>query len=336
MKSLRTPNVHSLRPKTCVIFPGALGDFICFLPALQALAETAAVDLFARREFAAISPRGVTVASIERPEITRLFTPESTGNGAVQAFFQCYHTVYSWLGSGDENFVLQLRGVTGGCAQIFPFRSLSARSHQRDYYLECLKLKGHALREPLIALRTEAIRWAERFWALHSSQPRPVLAIAPGSGAREKNWPAESFRRVINWWKQANGGTVLLLVGPVEQERGGSEALQSGCVVAKNLDLSQVAALLAGSDAYLGNDSGISHLAAALGVPTMALFGPSDARQWRPRGKKVFLLRRGIDCSPCQELAMKACPHRACLTELPPEEVIASLAKLPELVTLTR
>jgi ADP-heptose:LPS heptosyltransferase len=123
------------------------------------------------------------------------------------------------------------------------------------------------------------------------------------------------------------GGVVVLLLGPVEEERGGVHELRQHCLVAGGLSLSQAAALLAASDVYLGNDSGITHLAAALGVPTVALFGPSDPRQWAPRGRQVAIVRRAIECSPCSNLTMTSCPHRACLTDLYPEKVIAIIAQ---------
>jgi ADP-heptose:LPS heptosyltransferase len=322
--------------RICVIFPGALGDFICFLPALHALARTATVDVFARSEFADIAPQGVAVASLERPEISKLFASESVDDVQAHRFFRAYDAVYSWFASGEEKFVLRLQAMADGRARVLPFRPPAAEGHQADYYLSALgPLDGLSAR-PLVALRAEGICWADSFSARHSLQGRPLLALAPGSGAREKNWPAEFFLAVTRWWKQAVGGTVVLLIGPVEQERGGTDELQSSCVVAGNLNLSRLAALLARSDIYLGNDSGVSHLAAALGVRTVVLFGPSDAHQWAPRGEKVILFRRGIDCSPCRELAMKNCPHRACLTELHPDDVIAMLANLPEVVTLTR
>jgi len=90
------------------------------------------------------------------------------------------------------------------------------------------------------------------------------------------------------------------------------------------------------SAVYLGNDSGITHLAAAVGVPTVALFGPSDPRQWAPRGRRVTVISRQVDCSPCSNSTMKSCPHRACLSELSAEEVIGVMGKLPELTSLTR
>jgi heptosyltransferase-2 len=80
----------------------------------------------------------------------------------------------------------------------------------------------------------------------------------------------------------------------------------------------------------------MSHLAAALGVRTVALFGPTNARQWAPRGEKVTVVRRDIACSPCLEPTMKSCHHRACLRELHSSEIIDVLAALPEMVTLTR
>jgi ADP-heptose:LPS heptosyltransferase len=334
-KRLNASKVNSIR-RTCVIFPGALGDFICFLPALQALAHTVAVDLFARSEFAEIAPKGVIVGAIDRPEITRLFRPESIADNELQKFFDNYDAVYSWFASRDENFVLRLLALTDGGARVFPFRAVSNQAHQTDHYLGCLNAPAGTPREPVIQLRAEAVAWADSFWSQHALRRRPVMVIAPGSGAREKNWPSEFFLAVIHWWKEAIDGMVLLLSGPVEQDRGGIEPLQSSCIVAGDLNLSRVAALLARSDLFLGNDSGVSHLCAALGVRTAVVFGPSDPVQWAPRGRRVTVLRRGIECSPCHELIMKRCPHRACLSELHPAQIIATLEELPEVVTLTR
>jgi ADP-heptose:LPS heptosyltransferase len=125
-------------------------------------------------------------------------------------------------------------------------------------------------------------------------------------------------------------------VGPVEQERGGIERLSRHCVTISDLHLAQLAALISGSDLYLGNDSGVSHLAGAVGTRTAALFGPSDIEQWAPRGPRVTILRHRVHCAPCKISAMKNCSHRSCLTALPPDEVIERLAQLPEVLTLTR
>jgi ADP-heptose:LPS heptosyltransferase len=324
-----------LRSNICVIFPGALGDFICFMPALQTLARDAKVDLFARSEFGELMPEGVTVRTIESAAITALFRAEWEKNEEAQRFFRDYDAVYSWFASGNWEFIRRLQATTGGVARVFPFRPARVEAHQSDYYLSCLDHRDGSA-EPVLTLQSEALRWCEEFWVSHALQRRSILTIAPGSGAREKNWPVKFFQTVTQWWREKTGGRVLLLIGPVEQARGGIELLRGNCIVASDLSLSQAAALLSRSDVYLGNDSGISHLAAATGVRTLALFGSSDPRQWAPRGKKVMVLRRNLDCSPCQETTMKSCPHHACLTEFSPGEIIAILAELPEVVTLTR
>jgi ADP-heptose:LPS heptosyltransferase len=313
-----------------------LGDFICFMPALRSLARQASVDVLAQSAFAELVADGIKVLSLERTEISGLFRPDPEAHEAARRFFEAYDAIYSWFASGNQEFVDRLKSLTRGRAHIFPFRPEQAELHQADYYVDCLGVKRGSSAVPVIALRPGALRWGDRFWSQNSLDGRAVLTLAPGSGAREKNWPAEFFLSVARWWREATGGAVILLVGPVEEERGEIAQLRSDCLVARDLTLSQVAALLSRSDVYLGNDSGISHLAAALNIRTVALFGPSDHRQWAPRGEKVIVLRRGIACSPCHDPIMKNCPHRACLTELLPEEIRAALACLPEVVTLTR
>jgi ADP-heptose:LPS heptosyltransferase len=323
------------RSRICAVFPGALGDFICFLPALRALARAGAVELFARSEFAELAPENVQVRSIESGAIARCFRCDTGEADDEVRGFRNYAAVYSWFASSNPEFRRGLQALTGRAVRFFTFRPDRAASHQIDYYLDCLRLDAES-REPKVALRPEALRWCENFWLEKALHRRAVLTIAPGSGAREKNWPAESFRAVGRWWRDAVGGAVVLLIGPVERDRGGIGVLRSDCIVAEGLSLSQAAALLSRSDVYLGNDSGISHLAAATGTRAVALFGSSNPRQWAPRGKKAVVLRRELDCSPCQEPTMKACPHHACLTRFFPHEIIATLGQLPEVITLTR
>jgi ADP-heptose:LPS heptosyltransferase len=322
--------------RTCVIFPGALGDFICFLPALHLLAHRSQVDLFAQSQFADIAPKGVVVQSLERPEMRKLFVDAPHEDEDLKRFFTVYDEVYSWLGSGSERFVARLQSLVRGKARLFPFRPVTPQGHQAEYYLNCCARDSMIPSEPMIVLRRDAVLWCASFWADHALHRPPVLVIAPGSGAREKNWPEDFFLAVVQWWRAATGGVAILLIGPVENERGGIERLRSHCLVVGDLRLSQVAALLCRCTVYLGNDSGVSHLAATLGARTIAIFGPSDARQWAPRGGRVIVVQRNIAYSPCLEATMKSCPHRACLAELQPSEVISILGALPEVVTLTR
>ena len=335
MKSFACEAAQSSHPRLGVLFPGALGDFVCLLPALQSLVREAEVDLFARTEFAGLVPAGVKVRSLECPEIRALFVDDVADETPLQDLGG-YQEIFSWFGSRQPRFVRRLQSASRGKAKIFPFRPAAVGVHQIDHYLDCLKDHAVVRREPVITPCDEAVRWCEDFYATHALRQRPVLTLAPGSGAREKNWPEEFFVAVAEWWRVAVSGNVVLLLGPVEEERGNYERLRSRCVTATGLQLFQAAALLRASDVYVGNDSGVSHLAAATGVRTVVLFGPSDRLQWSPRGKRVTILHRDTACSPCSVAAMKSCSHRACLTELFPKEVIGVAAQLPEVVTLTR
>jgi len=322
--------------RLCVLFPGALGDFICCLPAMQVLARKGKVDVFARSEFAGIVADDLTVHSLERREIAELFSAGGAADERVRSVFGDYAAVYSWMGSAQPDFVRRLQAASNGRARIFPFRPSQAECHQTEYYFRCLHDGDSIIPDPLLSLRQDAIAWREDFWARHALSQRPVLVLAPGSGAREKNWAEDSFVAVAEWWRDRTNGAVVVLIGPVEEERGVALRLQNLGVLACGLDLAQAAALLVGGDVYIGNDSGITHLAAASGIRTVALFGPSDPRQWAPRGSKVAILTRHQVCSPCATATMKSCAHRRCLTSLDAAQVIAVLAQLPEVATLTR
>jgi ADP-heptose:LPS heptosyltransferase len=321
MKPFDRSSLTTSSARLCVIFPGALGDFICFLPALRILSRSGQVELYAHSEFADLVPAGVTVRSLESAEMTQLFLATALEDSAAHDQFGAYAAVYSWLGSQQPAFVQRLQAATLGRCKLFPFRPAVTEA-QRS--------------EPVIELRDEALRWCENFWTEHALAGRAVLTIAPGSGAREKNWPEEFFIAVAKEWRERTGGSAMLLVGPVEAARGGIDRLRQDCLAVSDLTLSQVAAVISRSAVYLGNDSGITHLAAAVGVPTVALFGPSDPHQWAPRGRRVTVISRQVHCSPCSNSTMKSCPHRACLSELSAEEVIDVMRQLPELASLTR
>ena len=124
------------------------------------------------------------------------------------------------------------------------------------------------------------------------------VAIHPGSGAVEKCWPISRFADVIQrLWKQNH--PVLLLSGPADAERM-DDLLQylslppapEMCKMLTYAPLLEVAQHLQQCRCYLGNDSGITHLAAMLGVPTVAIFGPTDAKIWRPVGPFVKVIQR--------------------------------------------
>jgi ADP-heptose:LPS heptosyltransferase len=316
--------------KILVIFPGALGDFVCFLPALERLAAGRGVDLLAKSEYRDLVPPAVATRSLECYEITRLFVPGAGKDERLKRFFGSYESIYSWMGSGHPDFIRRLQRLSAGRLKIFPFLPAESPTHATDHYLSCLGENHMRHVFPTVRLKSDALHWGRRFWLQHGLEKGKVLALAPGSGAREKNWPAEFYKVVIEWWEKRFGGKIIVVLGPVEEQKGETGNDWGHTLVAQGLDLAKVAALLSRCDLYLGNDSGVTHIAAALGVESVALFGPTAPGQWAPRGKKVTVVTKNVECSPCDRAVMKVCPHRKCLTMLGPGEVIPILERLSQ------
>ena len=331
---IKGAHFYVINGRVLILFPGALGDFVCFLPVLESLAQRESIDVLARAEFSDVAPPCAHVGSLERSEIRSLFVPGGGTDEKVRHFFDSYDCTYSWMGSGDSSCKQELHTATQGRLRLFQFDARNPQMHQADYYLSCLQA-DLVPSTPRIPLMPDANHWAEVYWAENSLKSKPVLAIAPGSGAREKNWPLISFETIARWWRERVGGAVITILGPVEDERGGYDSLCHQGQAIRGITLGRLAATIARCSLYVGNDSGISHIAAALGVPTAAVFGPSSVNKWAPRGKSVLVLRHQVPCSPCAVSAMKSCPHRDCLTALTPAEVIRQLEGWPPVVTLT-
>jgi ADP-heptose:LPS heptosyltransferase len=119
-----------------------------------------------------------------------------------------------------------------------------------------------------------------------------VISLHPGSGSSRKNWPVGKFALLAECIRCSLSARPLFILG--EADAAAARALSRltpAVPVLTNRTLKEVASVLAVSRGYVGNDSGITHLAAALGVPSVALFGPTDAAVWGPRGANVVILR---------------------------------------------
>jgi ADP-heptose:LPS heptosyltransferase len=158
----------------------------------------------------------------------------------------------------------------------------------------------------------------------NAGESRPFGAIHPGSGSPHKNWPLERFLETAEILRDLYQVQLIFLLGPVEQESGlilnGIQA--RGWPVIRGLPLPLLAGVLSLCAGYLGNDSGVSHLAAALGVPTVVLFGPTDPAFWSPQGPAVRILKPSIHCAPCDRETMLSCPDKACLGDLDVKQVL--------------
>jgi hypothetical protein len=246
-----------------VIRPGAIGDCIVSLPALEHLAPSEiwapSTNLPLLRHLAPV--RSLASTGLDLLEI------EGQPSGARERL-RDFDEIVSWYGSGREEFRLAVAGL--------PFRFLSAlpqgaSEHAVDFYLRQVGARG---------------AWVPRLpW---SWKPGGFAVIHPFSGNAAKNWPLQHFRELAS-----------ALPLPVEWCAGPEEPLD-GARRFPSLDL--LANWLSTASLYIGNDSGISHLAAACGVPSVVIFtGASNPAVWSPRGTRCVVL----ECPPVSE-ALKA------------------------------
>jgi len=124
--------------------------------------------------------------------------------------------------------------------------------------------------------------------------PERQLAVHPGSGSEKKNWPEEKWALLLEQLVHSSSHNLLLVGGEAEGER--LQRLSAALPplrtrVAQSLPLPELAGLLQTSCGFVGHDSGISHLAAAVGLPGVVLWGETAEAVWRPPSKKVMLLR---------------------------------------------
>jgi len=152
------------------------------------------------------------------------------------------------------------------------------------------------------------------------------LIIHPGSGSPTKNWPVSYFAEVIKTFSSLRLGIIL---GPADEKVGDKlfsllKGENLNMSILKGLSLPDLAKEMRNARLFLGNDSGISHLAAALNIPTLVIFGPTDPQRWRPWGEKVKIFVPSLACAPCEE-KRKECRDRQCLKMIKPKEVIEEI-----------
>ncbi|HUD72081.1 MAG TPA: glycosyltransferase family 9 protein [Dongiaceae bacterium] len=178
------------------------------------------------------------------------------------------------------------------------------------------------------------IAWSDAFLKEHGvADGRALLGLHPGSDPRytAKRWPAARFGALAAQASRRLAAQPVIFGGPDDREvvRGALDASERTAIAAADQDIAGTAALIARCRAFVTNDSGLMHLASLMGVPTLALFGPSDPVKNRTVGQQPRVVRLGLACSPCSKThAMSACEHHDCLRTLETARVFESLATL--------
>ncbi|MCX7886733.1 MAG: glycosyltransferase family 9 protein [Verrucomicrobiae bacterium] len=287
-------------PHILVVRGGAIGDFIMTLPAIGALRERwpdAHIEILGYPhiiELANGRHYANAVRSIEAGPMAGFFVPGGPLNENLAAYFRRFNLVISYLYDPDHIFAENVRRC--GVRQVIEASPRPSDLHAAGHY--CKPLEALAIYEeqpvPRIYLNDADREFAARF--LGEAVPEPILAIHPGSGSESKNWPAANFAAVARWLADELALQLLLVHGESDDEpvaRLTELIAPRPFRYARGLKLVELAAVLERCALFLGNDSGITHLAAAVGTPTVAMFGPASRPIWEPRGERVCVVRFG-------------------------------------------
>lgn len=206
-------------------------------------------------------------------------------------------------------------------------------THEKFYYLELIRRAGWIEALPDVSLISLRVREEEARQAetklLSFGAETGATRIAVGAGASygsAKCWPPDRFARALNQLRKERDAQVILFGTP--GEAGVSAAIKAGLDrpaldLTGRTEISELPALLSRCSAFLGNDSGAMHVAAAVGLPVVAVFGPTDPFGTAPVTPRSTIVQEKPYCSPC---FLRRCPtdHR-CMKGITPERVSAGL-----------
>ena len=275
--------------RALLVRAGALGDILLLRRAVFALRRAGfATTLLAPRASGSVlvGPGQSEVAALvdwNRRDVASLFDQSAAIPDLLRGELRAFDAAL--VCSRSEALRAQLATLVPRLASVDP--SPPPGRHAARWYAEALAALGiidDAAPPPLLPLEEE--RAAADAWC--ARLPARFLAIHPGSGSAAKNWPAERYAALA---RALSHGDWLLVSGPADLEVAGTLAREPGAVRARELPPRVLGALLARAGLFVGNDSGVTHLAAASGAPTLALFGPTDPLQWGPDGDAAKTLR---------------------------------------------
>jgi ADP-heptose:LPS heptosyltransferase len=249
-----------------IIRPGGIGDCILSLPAIEYLradytevwVPSAVVPLISAPLISFAEGRSIASTRIDLLGLAGVEPPAS-----LIARLRQFDSIVSWYGSNREDFRAHMSELG------LPFRFLDAlpapgkKIHAADFFLRQAGGDG----------------WAVPRIECGPSERANFAVIHPFSGSARKNWALDRFREVA-----------ARLAMPVQWCAGPDEPLDDAV---RFQSLSELACWLASARLYIGNDSGITHLAAAVGTPVAAIFGPADPAMWAPRGERVRVVNGG-------------------------------------------
>jgi heptosyltransferase III len=318
-----------------VVHQGALGDFLLALSVIEGLClchPGIRLDFWAKREHIGLIAEKQYVGdvySIDGPELTPFFHEDLWRSAVIPApFLRCDAAfIFGQSSSRLASERLSTRlSIPVHWVQSFPHAESGELGSVSRFLAEQVRRLGWKVRktDPRV-VPNEFERSKAREWMLENGWDafrQPVL-IHPGSGGRGKIWPLARWWALLHWMRNECRLPVILTLGPADKPLADFAVAareRLGAVPVADLSLKRLTALLAESRFYLGSDSGVSHLAAAVGIPAGVIFGPTDPGIWAPGGPNVHVLLDHWEPSEVLEWAPHVSIH-------PPEPRLRALVE---------
>ncbi len=311
--------------KLIVRAPNWVGDAVMVMPAVDNLRDITGADYIAVMARPATAPLFGNHPDIDQVVViddnwSRLRGPRKAAE-TIKGY--AYDVGVIFPPSFSSALVFKLAGVTGriGFAgdkrsflltrAIKPPDEKMHRVRQYLYLVEKLTEKKPTFRNPQVYLSHEEIGRGEEILKAHSlSYDDPYITIAPQAVAESRRWGTENYGRLASRIAESLGIRVVLLGTEADTAAGDAvKALAPSSVI--NLcgatDLMSAAAILSFSKLFVGNDSGLAHLAAAVACPVVVLSGPDDPSETSPLARRKTVIIKDIDCISCVK---NVCPRR--------------------------
>ena len=308
-----------LAQRGVILQPGAIGDCILTLPLAEFMKDSlrlGGIDILGHTEYIGFLPGRTcidSVRSMDSMNLHRLFVETNAfdladGDPLINAFAD-YAWIVTFLGEPNSHFEQNLI-FTANCSHSSEVITLSMKppedysNHLTDYYRQQFVDESGLSSEPhqiergtrlIKATEADVNKGRELLKEIQVDSFEKLVVIQPGGGGLHKCWHLDNFLAVAKELR-SKGVEVVFLLGPAEQERFSNTTIKDINSVARcltDLSLTQVVCLLSCSDGFIGNDSGITHLAAGMGVRTLVVFGPTNPAVYKPIGPAVTVFASG-------------------------------------------
>ncbi|OAI55415.1 hypothetical protein AYO49_05585 [Verrucomicrobiaceae bacterium SCGC AG-212-N21] len=279
------------RPRVLVIRGGAIGDFILTLPAIRLLRESIPgchLEVLGYKPITELAvAAGLAEASrhLEHASMARLFVPNAVLDDALLAWLQGFNLIVSYL--YDPDGILRANMERTGVKTYLdcPHHVAPGKGHAAEQLAKPLEKLAMFLDDAAPVIRVPG--------SPEVPGDKKVLAVHAGSGSLRKNLPVDQWIALGKELAKTHPERRLALItGEAEHERGITAQVLEGWRGIEFLHwdqrpLVELASLLTQCAGFVGHDSGVSHLAAACGVPCLLFFGPTDPGTWAPRNEGV-------------------------------------------------